>query len=103
MLIISAWSKEKIQDTLRVKPIAFKLLDEKFIMSELQRLYEIINETEYDRRNFQKKMLATGFIDDEGLCEEPMRCRAPQMFSFNEKAFNDALETKTLRKYPFDF
>ncbi len=96
-------AKDKLQDALRVKPIAFKLLDKKFIMSELQRLYEIIFETQYDRRNFQKKMLATGFINDEGLCDIPMRCRAPQMFSFNEELFNKEVELKTIKKYPFDF
>lgn len=94
---------EKLQQILRYKPIAFKLLDKKFIMSELQKLYEIINGTEYDRRNFQKKMIATGLLNDEGLCDIPMQCRAPQMFSFNEEKFNELIENKEHRKYPFDF
>lgn len=94
---------EKLQQILRYKPIAFKLLDKKFIMSELQKLYEIINGTEYDRRNFQKKMIATGLLNDEGLCDIPMQCRAPQMFSFNEEKYNELIENKENRKYPFDF
>ena len=96
-------AKQKLQDTLRYKPIAFKLLDEKFIMSELQKLYELINETKYDRRNFQKKMLATGFIKDEGMCETPMQCRAPGLFSFDEQKYMEAQTQKSSRKYPFDF
>lgn len=96
-------TKEKLQETLRFKPIAFKLLDKKFILSELQKLYELINETTYDRRNFQKKMLATGYLTDEGLCTIPMQCRTPRMYSFNEELFNADRADKSTRKYPFDF
>lgn len=96
-------AREKLQQILRYKPVAFNLLDRKFIMSELQRLYEIINGTQYDRRNFQKKMIATGLLQDEGLCDIPMQCRAPQMFSFNERKYNELIERKENRKYPFDF
>lgn len=94
---------EKLQEILRYKPIAFRLLDEKFTLGELQKLYEIINGTEYDRRNFQKKMIATGLLIDEGICTMPMQCRAPQMFSFNEKKYNEMIKNKESRKYPFDF
>lgn len=96
-------AKNKLQQILSYKPIAFQLLDKTFIMSELQRLYELINETEYDRRNFHKKMLATGLFDDEGLCKTPMQCRAPQMYSFNEERYKELVKNKTIKKYPFDF
>lgn len=96
-------AKERLQLILRYKPVAFRLLDKKFIMSELQKLYEVINGTEYDRRNFQKKMMATGLLDDEGPCEIPMPCCPPQMFSFNEEKYNRLMENKEGRKFPFDF
>lgn len=102
-IYIITMARERLQELLRYKPIAFKLLDEKFIMSELQKLYEIINDTSYDRRNFQKKMIATGFLKEEGLCETPMQCRAPQMFSFDETAYQELIDKKETRKYPFDF
>lgn len=52
-----------LRDRLKLEPMAFKLLDRHFKMSELQRLYEIINETTYDRRNFSRKMLSSGFLN----------------------------------------
>ena len=67
---IIAMARERLQELLSYKPIAFKLLDEKFIFSELQKLYEIINDTIYDRRNFQKKMIATGFLDRKSVVRE---------------------------------
>lgn len=96
-------AKNKLQQILSYKPIAFKLLDKTFIMSELQRLYELINETEYDRRNFHKKMIATGLFKNEGICKIPMHGRSPKMYTFNEERYNELVKNKTIKKYPFDF
>ncbi|MCQ2298846.1 MAG: NUDIX hydrolase [Bacteroidales bacterium] len=54
-----------LKDWLKLEPIAFKMLGEQFKMSELQKLYELINETTYDRRNFQRKMLSSGYLYDQ--------------------------------------
>lgn len=66
---IITMARSHLQTLLRNRPIAFKLLDEKFAMTELQRLYEAINDTSYDRRNFYKKMTSTGFLRDVTHCE----------------------------------
>lgn len=55
-------AKEMIRSMLPTLPIAYKLLPEKFTLSEFRRIYEIILNKTYDRRNFQRKLLATGFI-----------------------------------------
>ena len=52
-----------LRDRLKIEPMAFKLLDRHFKMSELQRLYELIYNTTYDRRNFSRKMLSSGFLN----------------------------------------
>ena len=67
-------AREAIKKRLRLEPIAFKLLDEKFSLTELQRLYELINGRSYDRRNFQKKMLASGYLQRMDL-EESEECK----------------------------
>ncbi|MCF0178285.1 MAG: NUDIX hydrolase, partial [Bacteroidales bacterium] len=54
--------KKSLQLKLRTEPIAFKLLNNEFSMSELQRIYETIHETTYDRRNFARKMAASGLL-----------------------------------------
>lgn len=38
------------------EPIAFELLPEKFTLSQLQKVYEIILDTTFDKRNFRKKV-----------------------------------------------
>ena len=82
-----------LQEVLRNRPIAFKLLDEKFSMAELQRLYEAINGVEYDRRNFAKKMNSTGLLRDEGISPTPSRSRYPNLYSFDEDAYMEEKES----------
>lgn len=47
------------------EPLAFNLLDKRFTMPQLQTLYEAVMGEKYDRRNFSRKMLQSGFIDRE--------------------------------------
>ena len=55
---------EKIREDIHFEPVGFGLLDKEFTMSELQRLYEAILGVQFDRRNFHKKMLQTGIIEE---------------------------------------
>jgi len=96
-------ARERLQEKLRTDPLAFKLLDVKFVMSELQNLYEVINDTTYDRRNFTRKMISTGFLEDCGPSPTPLHNRIPQLYSFKENAYRQEQKKKKSRKYPFDF
>ena len=96
-------AQKTLQEELRIRPIAFNLLDKKFSMSELQRLYELINETHYDRRNFHRKMMATGFLMDEGISQETVANRPPQLFSFDEESYESFMTEPERKKFPFDF
>jgi len=43
-------------------PILFQLLPEKFTIPQLQALYEGVYQTEFDDRNFSRKLLSTGLL-----------------------------------------
>lgn len=61
-------ARAHLTELLRVKPIAFELLNRYFSLAELQRVYEAITGRSYDRRNFQRKALQAGMLaeaDDE--------------------------------------
>ena len=47
----------RLQQDLKLRPIGFELLPEKFTLTELQRLYEVVLEQDLDKRNFRKKIL----------------------------------------------
>ena len=109
-------ARKKLQEKLRVSPIAFKLLDNEFKIDELQQIYELIHEKKYDRRNFLRKMEASGYLikkeqEDNRICgmklpdvmKDAVSTRTLYVYSFDEEAFAKANTSKEWRKYPFDF
>ncbi|WP_075591416.1 NUDIX hydrolase [Labilibacter marinus] len=60
------------------EPIGFELLPEKFTLSQLQKVYEIILDTEFDKRNFRKKVARMKYLiplDEKqtGVAHKPAR------------------------------
>ena len=74
-----------LEEQLRLRPIASQLLNKTFSMGELQRLYEVINRTSYDRRNFQRKAIQSGLLAEVEEDSLTMNCDLA-MESFMEDA-----------------
>lgn len=49
---------------IRSFPVVFELLDEKFSLPQIQKIYESVLDIRLDRRNFRKKILRTGLLID---------------------------------------
>lgn len=56
---------ERIKQDIHFHPVGFDLLGDTFTMPQLQRLYEAILGVQFDRRNFHKKMLQLGILEQE--------------------------------------
>lgn len=54
---------ERLRRDIHFDPIGFDLLDDTFTLPDLQKLYEIILGTQFDRRNFQRKIIASGILE----------------------------------------
>lgn len=72
-------ARQHLKEVLRLKPIAFELLNKVFSLGELQRVYEVINRAVYDRRNFQRKVLQSGSLVEVSkttviMCEDNDDC-----------------------------
>ena len=52
-----------LQDQIKVRPVGFELLPEKFTLVQLQDLYEAICRRKTDKRNFRKKILSMGILE----------------------------------------
>ncbi|MFA5973246.1 MAG: NUDIX domain-containing protein [Lentimicrobiaceae bacterium] len=79
------------------KPIGFELLPEKFTLSQMQKLYEVILGTTFDKRNFRKKILSMKYLiplneKQVGVAHKPAR-----LYIFSREVY-----TKT-KKDNFDF
>jgi 8-oxo-dGTP diphosphatase len=55
-------AKEKLRYKANHHPILFELLAEKFTLPQLHNLYEKVYETIIDKRNFSRKILASGLL-----------------------------------------
>jgi len=55
-------AKEKLRYKAALHPLLFELLPKKFTIPQLQTLYESVYETEFDKRNFSRKVLSTRLL-----------------------------------------
>ncbi len=64
--------------------IAFSLLPKKFALGELQKIYEIVFERKFDKRNFRKKLFSLDILKKESINKEAPY-RPPQLYSIKNK------------------
>jgi len=69
---------ESLQRKLQYEPIGFEMLPEKFTLSQLQKLYEVVFDTEFDKRNFRKKVSKMKYLiqlneKQKGVSHKPAR------------------------------
>ena len=80
------YTLNRLRGKLSYTTIAFNLLPEQFTLRELQRVYEIILHKKLDKRNFRKKVLATGILEDTGAKKMEGTHRPARLYRFNPAA-----------------
>lgn len=83
---------QKALDRLRAKltyqPIGLNLLDKKFPFGHLERLYTTLLDKDIDRRNFRKKFLKFGILNElDEKAPAIDKGRPGKLFSFDEKKY----------------
>jgi len=91
-------AQERLKSKLSYQPIGFDLLNDEFPFSDLENLYMTILEKEIDRRNFRKKMLSFGIIEETNKIEKIGSGRPAKLFKFNKKKFQQL----TVNNFHFD-
>ncbi len=79
----------RLKTKVRYQPIGFELLPPKFTLSALQRLYESVLEKPLDKRNFRKKVLSMGFLEDLDEVEQDVAHRAARLYRFDKKRYQE--------------
>ncbi|MBT7951924.1 MAG: NUDIX hydrolase, partial [Gammaproteobacteria bacterium] len=59
-------AKQRLTAKLDYSTIALQFMPSKFTLSELQKVYEIIHGEALDKRNFRKRVMAYGCMEDTG-------------------------------------
>jgi len=84
---ILATALARLQAKVRYEPVGFELLPQKFTLTQLQRLYEIILEHPLDKRNFRKKVLALDLLLELDEVEQDVAHRAARLYRFDERTY----------------
>ena len=70
------------------EPIGFELLDQNFPFSDLEKLYSTVLNQDVDRRNFKKKIMKFGFLEETNEKQVLTGAGRPgNLFQFNEKKY----------------
>ena len=88
---------QRLKGKVRYQPIGFELLPEKFTLSQLQNLYEIILNKELDKRNFRKKILSMDLLLELPERQQGVSHRAAKLYQF------DKIKYKQLESKGFSF
>jgi 8-oxo-dGTP diphosphatase len=76
-------SLKTLREEAKYHPIGFHLLPDKFTLTELQTLYEVILDQKLDTRNFRKKIQNMGLLVDTGEKQINVAHRAAKLYSFD--------------------
>lgn len=78
---------EALRKKMRLEPIAFELLPEKFTLSQLQKLYEEVVRIKLDKRNFRKKIAQMPYVIPLTEKQKGVAHKPAQLFKFSKKLF----------------
>ncbi len=76
------------------QPIGFELLDKKFLFSDFEHLYSTLLDRPIDRRNFKKKVMSLGILDElDEKAKSTGAGRPGNLFQFNKTTYNRLLKS----------
>ena len=93
---ILSYALERLRYKLEYTAVGFELLPETFVLSELRTAYEIILGEKLDKRNFRRKILGAGVIEESGD-RRTGDGRPAKLYHFRADA---VAEVKTRRLFP---
>jgi ADP-ribose pyrophosphatase YjhB (NUDIX family) len=79
---------DRVRAKVQYQPIGFELLPEKFTLSQLQHLYEVILDRELDKRNFRKKVLSMEIVKETNEIETDVAHRAARLYRFDKRKYD---------------
>lgn len=87
----------RLRYKLEYTSVGFQLLPDEFTLSELQYAYEIILGEGLDKRNFRRKILSSGILEQTGKKKKEGEGRPAMLYRYQEDAI---AEVKARRLFP---
>jgi 8-oxo-dGTP diphosphatase len=82
---ILAFAVNRLRAKAGYSSIVYGLLPEAFRLSDFQKMYEIIMNRSFDKRNFRKRMLASGLLEETGRKEISGAHRPAMLYQFKKR------------------
>jgi 8-oxo-dGTP diphosphatase len=84
---IISYGHQRLKYKIEYSQAAFKLLADKFTLRELQLVYEAVLGKAVDNRNFRKKFLQSGILQELDETSQESSFRPARLYSFSEVDF----------------
>lgn len=75
----------RLDGKLAYTTIAQFMLPKSFTLTELQSVYEVVRKKPIDKRNFRKKILALGIVEETGKMQEGVKNRPAALYTFKKR------------------
>ena len=82
-------ARKMMQQKLAHEPVGFRLLPNLFTLTQLQKLYEAVNGSELDKRNFRKRIKEMDYIEKTELIDKTSSKRGAYLYRFNKRVYNE--------------
>jgi len=89
---------KRLRGKITYEPVGFELLEKEFPFSDLEKLYQTLLDQEIDRRNFKKKIVSLGILEELDETIQRKSGRPARLFKFNKKKYFELKE----KGYNFD-
>jgi len=83
---------QKLRQEVMYHPVGFHLLPDKFTLTEIQSLYEVILNKKMDTRNFRKKLAKMKLLIDSGEKQQNVAHRAAKLYQFDIQIYKKLKE-----------
>lgn len=77
------YSLKRLKWKFEYTTVAFSLLPRKFVISQIQKIYEIVFNKKFDKRNFAKKIISLDVLKEEGI-KKDVSHRPPMLYSLRK-------------------
>jgi 8-oxo-dGTP diphosphatase len=89
---------KRLRGKITYEPVGFELLEKEFPFSDLEKLYQTLLDQDIDRRNFKKKIVSLGILEELDTTIQRKSGRPARLFKFNKKKYFELKE----KGYNFD-
>ena len=84
---------KRLRGKLAYEPVGFELLEKEFPFSDLEKLYQTLLDENLDRRNFKKKIMTVGVVEELKQTIQRGAGRPARLFRFNKKKYFELKES----------